>query len=103
MYKARKNLMGSAWWLSEDLTGRDQQIAYVARKAKKDKKIHNTWSLGGDIYIQARKDDKPLKISSVCDLDEFLKRNEQQPITEEDANGRESDDQNEPISAGDTE
>ena len=66
--KKKKNLKGKKIWLSDDLTPYRSNLAFLARKACKDKKIHDTWVTDSKIFIQTNAKDTPKKIRTAKDL-----------------------------------
>jgi hypothetical protein len=55
-------------WLSDDLTQYRSNLAFLARKARKDSKIHDTWVTDSKIFIQLNDKDNPKKIRTAKDL-----------------------------------
>lgn len=52
IYKERvKALRNSGIYVSEDLNREESYLFYLARCLKKEKKIHNSWTENGDVYI----------------------------------------------------
>jgi hypothetical protein len=55
-------------WLSDDLTKYKSDIAYAARQALRDNKIHQTWVHDGKIFIKKTTKDRPITIRRKEDL-----------------------------------
>ena len=62
VYKARTKLKNSEYTMSEDLTKRNQELAFLARKAKWDKKVFKTWTEEGTVYFKKTEDSQPVKV-----------------------------------------
>ena len=75
VYNARTNLTGSNVWLSEDLTKQTEELAYLARKAKKEKHLFKSWTFDGNLFIQFEKKGKAIRISSQKALSQALEQN----------------------------
>ena len=55
-------------WLSDELTKYKSEIAYAARQALREGKIHQTWVHDSKIFIQKTAKDKPTIIRRREDL-----------------------------------
>lgn len=65
----KKKLKGQRdFWISDDLTELRSKLGYLARKAKKDAFILDTWVFNGHIFIRKTIGDKPTKVTKVSDI-----------------------------------
>ena len=70
-YLARTRLkdIRPAIFINEDLTPPRAKLAAAARKAVKEKKILNSWTLDGIVYAKFPNSEKPRKIDRTADLE----------------------------------
>lgn len=66
----RKELKGSNIYINEDLTKGRKSMAYMCRQLVKDKRLHQTWTYDGNIFVKDKSDVKH-RIYTVSDLDKF--------------------------------
>ena len=55
----------------EDLTKKNQEIAFQARKAKWEGKIMKTWTEDGTIFVKKTEDGAPIRVVNRSFLDEL--------------------------------
>lgn len=65
---AKMNSVNRRIFLNEHLTKSNANLFQHTRALKKDKKIYSTWSFDGYIFIKQSSTSKPVKISSMEDL-----------------------------------
>ena len=84
-YLARTKLKGvtPAIYINEDLTPLKAKLAAAARKAVKEKKILNTWTLDGIVYAKYQDIDKPKKIDKISDLEGVPSTSQTYEVAEE--------------------
>jgi hypothetical protein len=66
--KLKKKLKDQDLWISDVLTPYRMNLAYLARKARKEKKLAQTWVYEGKIFIKANGESKPKKVNKPQDL-----------------------------------
>lgn len=66
--KQRANLKGTDIWINEDLTMNRSKLAYLARKALKDKLITHTWVRNGEVYIRKHDEQKPKRLTHADEI-----------------------------------
>ena len=64
----KKQLKGKKMWLSDDLTPYRSNLAFLARKAAKERRIHDTWVTDSKVFVQAKAKDTPKRIQAPKDL-----------------------------------
>ena len=68
-------------FINEDLTPRRAEIAMTARKLMKEKKLNNTWTVDGNIFIKKGPESKPKKVLRLGDL--LIKKDAEAPAEPE--------------------
>ena len=64
--RQRKELKSTRFYVNEDLTSRNQQLLYCARKVCKN--AASAWSRDGKIFVKRASDEKIFKIVSMSDF-----------------------------------
>jgi hypothetical protein len=64
----KKKLKGQQLWINDDLTPHRSHLAYLARKAVKEKKIYQTWTTDGKVFIMSTEGSRPRKIVKPEDI-----------------------------------
>ena len=71
LYMARMKLRSAGLnkvFINEDLTKNQSELFFHARKAKQNKRVHNTWTNNGSVFIRLKKDTEEMILKSVEDL-----------------------------------
>ena len=66
--KLKTKLKNQDLWISDVLTPYRMNLAYLARKARKERKLTQTWVHDGKIFIKATGEAKPKKVNKPQDL-----------------------------------
>ena len=59
-------------FINEDLTRKNQEILFESRKLKKAKKIANTWTRDGSVFIKVDDQDTPVEIKEKGALNKYM-------------------------------
>ena len=62
-------------YMNEDLTRINSQLAYKARKLKRDKKIHQTWTMMGRVFVKETEESEPKEFTLVLEQQEHTEEN----------------------------
>ena len=69
IFKAKKQLKGTqVIWISDDLTLLRNNLAFLARRAVKEKKAVQTWTYDGKIFLKIKEGAKPTRIRHPEDI-----------------------------------
>ena len=72
IYKARIRLKGKDVWISEDLTIKMSQLAYMSREAARKGHAHSSWTMNGKVFVEKTEGSAPHMVSTADKMMEYL-------------------------------
>ena len=66
--KKKPKLKNKKVWVSDDLTARRSGLAFLARKAVKEEKIHSTWAWEGKVFFKSKANSAAKRLTDAAQL-----------------------------------